>query len=296
VQHHDVEFESEGVVLRGWLLVPPGPGPHPALVLTSGFGSVKELFWDHPFHEAFAAAGFTVLVYDHPHCGSSDGMPRHELDPVAQARAYQDAITFLVRQPSVDPTRIGIWGTSFSGGHVLWAAAVDRRVRCVVAQVPTISGSRSQRRRYAPDELTALRRAWEHDRVERAEGRPGEVRTQVKEGTRTAAYYDGLPAHVRKHWPNLVTLRSLELYGQYEPGWWAPAIGPTPLLMIVAADDAVTPTDECLATFAAALEPKQLLLVPGDHYAVYTSEFDRVCTAATDFFVANLVPPAGGAP
>ena len=65
---------------------------------------------------------------------------RSKLDPVLQQRGYKDAITFLAGREEVDADRIGIWGTSYSGGHVLSVAAHDKRVRAVVAQAMTISG------------------------------------------------------------------------------------------------------------------------------------------------------------
>jgi hypothetical protein len=42
-QRQDVEFVAEGnVVLRGWLVVPDGVGPHPAITMAHGFAGVKE--------------------------------------------------------------------------------------------------------------------------------------------------------------------------------------------------------------------------------------------------------------
>ena len=72
--------------------------------------------------------------------GASDGSPRQEVDPIAQIRDYRDAITFAETLPGTDPARIGVWGSSYSGGHVLIVAAIDRRVKCVVSQVPMVSG------------------------------------------------------------------------------------------------------------------------------------------------------------
>ena len=43
VQRQDVEFPVEGdVILRGWLFVPDGPGPHPGITMAHGFAGVKE--------------------------------------------------------------------------------------------------------------------------------------------------------------------------------------------------------------------------------------------------------------
>jgi fermentation-respiration switch protein FrsA (DUF1100 family) len=288
MRREDVEFTSDALTLRGWLHLPDGPGPHPALVVANGYGSVKELFLDHPFPEVFCEAGFVVLVHDHPYCGDSDGVPRVELDPVAQQRGYVDAITFLTGRPEVDPDRIGIWGTSFSGGHVLAVGWMDRRVKCVVSMAMTISGYRNQQRRFTPDQMADLRRRWADDRMGRARGEEPTTLQQVPDTAPSAAYYAALPEHIRSKWPNRITLRSQELYGSYEPGDHIDRISPTPLLMIVALHDVTTFTDECLEAYGRAREPKRLVLVDGDHYSIYTNKFEQVSAAARDFFVEHL--------
>ena len=94
---HDIEFDSAGTTLRGWLYAPDGrPGPHPTVVVTHGYGAVKEQYTDD-IAEALAASGLAVLLYDHPSFGASDGEPRQEVDPWAQIRGYRDAITESLR-------------------------------------------------------------------------------------------------------------------------------------------------------------------------------------------------------
>jgi fermentation-respiration switch protein FrsA (DUF1100 family) len=81
VQRMDVEFPVEGdVTLRGWLYVPDGAGPHPAISMAHGFAGVKEHGLDR-FARLFADAGFVVLVHDHRGFGASDGSPRFDVDP-----------------------------------------------------------------------------------------------------------------------------------------------------------------------------------------------------------------------
>ncbi|HGM4956288.1 alpha/beta fold hydrolase, partial [Pseudomonas aeruginosa] len=169
MQRLNVEFRSEGVALRGWLYLPEARAERPAIVMTHGFSGVKEQYLDR-YAEVFAAAGFVVLLYDHPNFGDSDGEPRQEIDPVMQRRGYRDAITWLGAQARVDASRIGIWGTSYSGGHVLEVAALDRRVKCVVAQVPTVSGHASALRRTRAEQLPALLASFDADRQRRFEG------------------------------------------------------------------------------------------------------------------------------
>ncbi|MCU1484119.1 MAG: hydrolase of the alpha/beta superfamily [Actinomycetia bacterium] len=284
----DVEFRSEGRTLRGWLTRPAGPGPHPGVAMTGGFAAVKEGFLGHPYHEVFAAAGIATLLYDHANCGSSDGEPRQELDPVLQQRGYRDALTFLAGHDLVDAERLGLWGTSYSGGHVLAVAAADRRVRCVVAQCMTISGHANLRRRHPPASLDALRRAWADDRLARAAGAAPAMVPAFGEGSDSVRFADSRPPEQRASWRNEVTVRTWELYDEYEPAAFIERISPTPLLMIVAADDTMTPAEDALAAHERALEPKRLVLVPGGHYAAYVEQFDVTSGAARDWFVEHL--------
>lgn len=136
----DVEFDAEGATLRGWLYRPrTGDSVAPVVVMAHGYNCLKEFYLDR-YAEAVANAGHVVLAYDHRCFGDSEGEPRQELDPWVQVRDYRHAITFAQTLDGVDPDRIGVWGSSYAGGHVLVVAAIDRRVGCVVAQVPTISG------------------------------------------------------------------------------------------------------------------------------------------------------------
>src|SRR5229473_6903796 len=111
-----------------------------------------------------------ALVYDNRNFGASGGEPRQEIDPVQQVRDYRHAITWARMQPEVDRERIGVWGSSYSGGHVLAVGAIDRRVKCVVSQVPLISGYRNIQRLVRPDFLGPLRAQLDADRDARFRG------------------------------------------------------------------------------------------------------------------------------
>jgi len=93
-----------------------------------------------------------------------------------------------------------------------------------------------------------------------------------------------------KKWRNEITLRSLEMYSEYEPGAYIERIAPTPLLMVLGDADVVCPTDLALAAFNRAGEPKRLELYPGGHFSAYTDQFDRAAKAATEWFTQHLRP------
>ena len=168
----DIEFDAEGVLLRGWHYVPDGAsGPVPTIVMAHGFSAVKAMYLDR-FAEAFAAAGLGAVVFDNRNFGASDGEPRQEIDPWEQVRDYRHAISYACTLPEVDPDRIGIWGSSYSGGHVLVVGAIDHRVKCVVGQVPLISGHRNARRIVRADFIAPVAGMFDEDRAKRYAGEP----------------------------------------------------------------------------------------------------------------------------
>ena len=115
------------------------------------------------FARAFAEAGFVVLVHDHRNFGASDGAERGDVDPWQQIADWRRAISFLESQPEVDAAQIGLWGTSYAGGHAIVLAATDRRLRAAVAQISTISGFEQALRRIPPEGIAALEKAFAED-------------------------------------------------------------------------------------------------------------------------------------
>jgi dipeptidyl aminopeptidase/acylaminoacyl peptidase len=123
----------------------------------------------------FAAAGYVVVNYDYRGWGDSDSrlvvrdkMPKPDkdgyatvkaqairelVDPFDQQEDIDAAISYLYGEPMVDKDRIGIWGTSFGGGHVIYRAAHDPRIACVVAQVGSMPDDWTKR---YPDGLKAV--------------------------------------------------------------------------------------------------------------------------------------------
>jgi uncharacterized protein len=85
-----------------------------------------------------------------------------------------------------------------------------------------------------------------------------------------------------------VTLRSIEMFMEYEPGSYVGFISPTPLLMIVALGDHLTVADLAVAAYERALAPKLLVTLPSGHFDAYVAGFDSASHAATDWFVQHL--------
>src|SRR5271167_361892 len=214
VKRADVEFDGVGgVKLRGWQFSPAGGGPYPAITMAHGFAGTREHRLE-AYAQELAASGFVVLVHDHRNFGASDGTPRNDIDPWQQIADWRRAISFLERQALVNPQKIGLWGSSYAGGHALVLGATDRRLRCIVAQVPTISGFEQSRRRVSPDATPALEHAFNEDDRAQLRGEPPRRQTIVSADPSVAAayrspdaiafYLQDLPA---SRWENTVTLR-----------------------------------------------------------------------------------------
>ena len=295
MRRQDVEFTGEGAVtLGGWLFLPDGAGPHPAITMAHGFAGVKEHGLER-FARVFAEAGFVVLVHDHRGFGASDGEPRSDVDPWVQIADWRRAISFLESHPAVDPDRIGLWGTSFAGGHAIVLGATDRRLRAVVAQVPTISGYEQSLRRVAPHDIAALEAGFVDDERRQFRGEPPATHAVVGADPTVPAAYRAADAIAFYNqpvpegaWQNVMTMRSSRAARMYEPGTWISRISPTPLLMVVGLQDTITVTDLALAAYERALQPKKLVTIRGGHFDAYLDQFDRAAGAARDWFVEHL--------
>ena len=295
VQRQDVEFTAEGgVTLRGWLFVPEGPGWHPAITMAHGYAGVRDHGLER-FARAFADDGFVVLLHDHRGFGASDGEPRLDVDPWRQIADWRRAISYLESRPDVDPNRIGLWGTSYAGGHALVLGATDRRLRTVVAQVPTISGYEQGLRRIPPDGVAALEESFAEDERRQFRGEPLARQAIVSADPNVPASYrsqDAIDFYTQPTphgvWQNNVTVRSTRAARMYEPGAWITRVSPTPLLLIVALSDAITVTGLALAAYERALHPKKLITIPGGHFDPYLSQFDKSSAAARGWFAEHL--------
>lgn len=279
----DIDFMANGVRLAGWLY--PGPTGAPVIVMSHGLSAVRRMNLDR-VARCFQQGGMAVLCYDHRSFGDSEGVPRQEADPWAQVRDMQDAISFARTLPDVDPERLGLWGTSYSGGHVLTVSALDRRVKCAVSQVPFTHGARTFDA-WIPGksrEKTLARMI--ADRTARYAGEAPMTVPSAIDGTETAEWVaetDTEGAYV-----NALTLRSLEMLREYEPHSFAARIAPTPLMMIIADRDTQTPTAWQLETFEQALEPKKLVRLDCRHYEPYLTHVAQAAEAASDWFSEHL--------
>jgi fermentation-respiration switch protein FrsA (DUF1100 family) len=293
-----IEFRSKGLRCRGLKYIPDGHTAgqrHPAIVLAHGFSAVKEMYFTQ-YADAFRKAGFVAVVFDYRFQGESEGEPRGQIFPWEQIEDYRNAITFTQLEPEVDPERIGVFGSSYSGGHVICLGALDRRVKCVASQVPLIDGWTNARAINTRVGMEGFLKFLEADRLERY--KTGTVNylpvvaadnNAVLNTTDSYEWFTQTAKTMAPRWENRVTVESLEKFLEYSPAVFLPRVSPTPLLIVVAENDTLTPTDVAIAAYETAREPKRLAILPGGHFDAYTKGFPLSSGAATSWFKQHLM-------
>ncbi|PIC67554.1 acetylxylan esterase [Sporosarcina sp. P16a] len=292
-----ITFTSEGTNCSGLLYKPQGKGPYPAVVMAHGFSLVKEVFLPQ-YAKRFAEAGLAVLAFDYRNFGESEGDNRQHMDPAMQIEDYRNAISYMASQDFIDGNRIGIWGSSYSGGHVLQVGAMDCRVKAIVSQVPTIRGILGMEKKMGKENIEIHTQHLADYRQARYEGAPVEYIKVVSEDGKNCAqtHHEAFEWFTKKAqkmahtWENRLTLESMEKYMEYYPASNADLISPTPLLMVVAIEDGITPATPAIDIFNEKIsEPKKLVELPKGHFDLYDGDtFERAQQEAADWFVEHL--------
>jgi len=135
VEHHKVTFKNRyGITLAADLYLPKARGDERTFALAVGgpFGAVKEQS-SGLYAQTMAAHGFVTLAFDPSYTGESSGEPRNLASPDINTEDFSAAVDFLGLHPRVNRERIGIIGICGWGGMALNAAAVDKRIKAVVA-------------------------------------------------------------------------------------------------------------------------------------------------------------------
>ena len=134
-----VSFDSEGIRCRGDMYVPSGIDNPPVVILAHGFGGQRT--WGLPRHVSrFVEHGYAALLFDYRTFGESDGQPRTLISPRRQLRDWNAAIDYIHTRDDIDSDRLALWGTSFSGGHVVATAARRDDVNAIISLVPATDG------------------------------------------------------------------------------------------------------------------------------------------------------------
>lgn len=140
-ERSDLEFPSGTGSCAAWVYRPGAARsrPGPCIVMGHGF-SLTRHDGQAAYAERLAAAGATVLVFDHRYLGDSPGEPRQQFRKPAQREDWRAAVAAARNLDGVDPARVVLWGFSFGGGHAIETAAEDRRIAATVVLAPFLDG------------------------------------------------------------------------------------------------------------------------------------------------------------
>jgi dienelactone hydrolase len=250
---------------------PPGRRA-PCIVLAHGFGGVREARLG-AFAERLAQAGIAAMVFDYRHFGASSGQPRQLLDIRLQLADWRSAIAFARSLPGIDPDRIAVWGTSFSGGHVAAIAARDPRLAAAISQNPFIDGLPTLRA-MGPRNALRLAGAGLRDELRQALRRPPLTIPIVGPPGSGAAMStpDAEPGYRAMFEPhhqfrNEFLARIALRVGIYRPGRRAQRIR-CPWLVAVCDNDAITPPAPAIAA-ARRARAGELRTYPAGHFDIY---------------------------
>jgi dienelactone hydrolase len=288
----DIRFRTQDIMSEGTRMtaelfsVKSSDGKRlPTILLCHGWGgTAKDL---RPEGIAFARAGYLAVTFDYRGWGASDARlvltgtapgdrPQHRftaevkevrevVDPLDQTTDLLNAIHWAQGEPQCDTGRIGLWGSSYSGGHVAYAAARDPRVKAIVSQVPALdsrwvvatSGAREQ----------TYREGTRRSRGEAGYPEPGE---RVVMGLR------GAP--IRERMMNYAPVEDVDK---------APHCAM--LFILAEKEEYFDNKDHGLKAFERAKGPKKLVTIPGiTHYGIYGEARPQAQKLAIEWFDANL--------
>ncbi|WP_321930439.1 alpha/beta hydrolase [Paraburkholderia guartelaensis] len=274
----DSRFSSKGEFCAGTLMLPDGSERPPVIVMAHGFGAIRAAGL-HAFAQRFVAQGYAVYLFDYRNFGDSDGTPRHWVSPRRHLADWAAAVAHVRTLSGIDRERIVLWGTSFSGGHVIQTAANDRRIHAVIAQVPHVSGIASIRQ-VPVQVLPRLAMAALLDHSGRLlgrpyyrpiVGRPGDVAAltsaECQEG-----YARLLPAGA--NWENRMLSRVFLEVPFYSPIRSAHRVT-APTLIVAGRRDTVTPASAAWRT-ATRIPQCEFHLLDGNHFELHLED-EAVC-------------------
>ncbi len=290
------EFTSNGTTCRGTLMLPVSDNPAPVIVMAHGFANIREARLP-AFAGRFVDAGYAAFLFDYRSFGESDGDPRHLVHPWNQLDDWSAAIAYVQQHPEIDSDRLVLWGTSFSGGHVLKLAAERDDVTAVISQIPHVSGPATTMQAHPLTTITCTVAAFvdlvgslvNRPFFSRITGKPGD-RAAITGDDADAAYAALLPDGAP--WENRVLSRSLLYVPFYSPRNSARKIT-APTLVIGAAKDSVVPIG---ATWRAArrIPNVEFHALDADHFQPYLGEmFEENMMIQLDFLARNVPVVAG---
>jgi uncharacterized protein len=289
----EIRFRSGEADCAGVVIRPATSEPSPCVVLAHGFGAVKE---GGPIRSAerFAAAGYACFAFDYRYFGESGGGQRQLLSARRQLEDWRAAIAHARTLDGIDSDRIALWGSSYSGGHVIALAAEDPSIKAAISQSPHTDGIKTLFN-VGPAGMARLTFATLRDLGAAALGRgawnipivgpPGSIAamtTPDAEPGYTAMYDEGFG------WQNEFTPRATLELTFYSPGHRAKDVA-CPLLLQVCSDDAITPPAPAMDAAAAAPKGELVTYAGVGHFEIYRGDtFERAVVDQIDFLNTHL--------
>ncbi len=277
-----VKFNSCGDTCVGVLTMPKNAkGDVPLVIMAGGWCYTKEIVMPH-YSESFHELGCATLRFDYRNFGESTGERRQHIDPWGQIEDYRNALSFAESLPGIDHKKTGVWGISYSGGHVLVVAAIDPRPAFAISTIPVVDGFNTMRRCHGETRFAQLNKLLLEDRRKRQKGEAGGYMpmSTLKPFEELSAWpfphvytgFEGIKKNEAPRHEHRNTIESVELLLNYKVSPFASRIVETPVLMTLAAGDNITSADLEAETFNAITNPnKSFASVQGvDHMSLYT--------------------------
>ncbi len=285
-------FSCQGTTCDADLWLPKGVSKPPVIVMAHGFGALKG--WGLPaFAERFVKAGFAVYLFDYRGFGNSGGQPRNVVDGQEHVKDWIAAVDAVRQRPDVDGNRVGIWGTSYSGGAVLAVAAQKSDVvKAVSSQVPFVSGLSSGLNYPIKYQLKAS--WWGLHDLFRGDSQTPVYAPIIDEHGFSALNCPECWTGYRKIVPpgneqlNKVAARIFLTLPLYSPGSHADEIK-APVLLIAADNDGLIPIEGVRKVAKKIAHVDYIELKGADHFAPYTGPlFEEVSSKQVAFFKKSL--------
>jgi alpha-beta hydrolase superfamily lysophospholipase len=266
VSEETITFASAGLRLSGVVSVPDGVKAgekRAAFLLLHGFGSNKSSPTMIGPAKVLNELGYVALRFDMRGCGDSEG-EHGRVICLEQVEDTRNALTYLARHPAVDGARIALIGTSFGGAVSVYAGGVDERVAAVISNGGWGNGERKFRGQHkSPEEWARFTRMLEDGRAHRA--RTGQSLmvpryeiVPIPPHLRGNLAKDSILMFPAETPQSMFDFRADDVVGK---------IAPRPLLLIHAANDSVTPTEQSVEMFKRAGQPTELhLFSDADHF------------------------------
>ncbi|MGF9758387.1 alpha/beta hydrolase [Microvirga sp. 0TCS3.31] len=286
VDHEKVTFKNRyGITLSADLYQPKNRAGRrlAGLVISGPFGAVKEQS-SGLYAQTMAERGFITLAFDPSYTGESGGEPRNVASPDINTEDFSAAVDFIGLHPSVDRERIGVIGICGWGGMALNAVAVDKRVKAVAAST-MYDMTRVMSRGYN-DSVTLEQRTQTLEQLSRQRWQDAE-KGSPSYGPVSLELKGGEPQFVVEYADYYKTPRGFHPRAINSNASWSlttplsfmnmplltyiAEIAPRPVLLIHGENAHSRYFSE--TAYAAAAEPKELLIIPG---ANHTDLYDQV--------------------